>query len=183
MATAFMLTGPLYDRGGSIPGIVLTLATIALATAGRGIATGVALAALLFTKLIYAPIALAFVLVHAIARSPARTGRRVPVAMRIGLRGRFRHRAHSPGRAENCTAIWQPSRQTCSIRTATSFSRRRCLATCGIMRSPRCTSARPFSLSLATFLFLLVRFLRGPADGALRPFLAGCLAIYPCRSR
>lgn len=62
LVTAFMLTGPHYDAGGTIPpGILLCLATIRLALDRRGLGCGLALAALWFAKLIYTPIALAFI--------------------------------------------------------------------------------------------------------------------------
>ncbi|GAO53343.1 hypothetical protein [Novosphingobium sp. MD-1] len=182
MATAFMLTGPLYDRGGSIPpGIVLTLATIALATAGRGIATGVALAALLFTKLIYAPIALAFVLVHAIARStprePAagflwRCGSACAVASTVVLTAlAARGELHGYLAAQQANLLYSHS----NVFFAPTLL--------GNLWNHALTALyfgkAILALSLAMFLFLLARFLRAPADGALRPFLAGCLAIYP----
>ena len=163
------------------PGIVLTLATIALATAGRGIATGVALAALLFTKLIYAPIALAFVLVHAIARStprePAagflwRCGSACAVASAAVLTAlAARGELHGYLAAQQANLLYSHS----NVFFAPTLL--------GNLWNHALTALyfgkAILALSLATFLFLLVRFLRGPADGALRPFLAGCLAIYP----
>lgn len=77
VGAAFMVSGPFYDLGGTIPpGIFLSLLTIWLAWAGRGVAAGLALAALLFTKLIYAPIALTFVLVSTFAGAASGRGAR-----------------------------------------------------------------------------------------------------------
>lgn len=182
VATAFMLTGPMYDRGGSIPpGIVLTLATIALATAGRGIATGLALAALLLTKLIYAPIALAFVLVHAIARSAPgdrttgffwKCGSACALASAIVLAGlAMRGELHGYLAAQQANLFYSQSNV---------FSAPTLIGNIGNHALTALYFGKAIlALSLAAFLFLLVRVLRAPAGDALRPFLAGCLAIYP----
>lgn len=182
VGTAFMLTGPLYDLGGSIPpGIVLSLVTIGLATTGRGVATGVALAALLFAKLIYAPIALTFVVVHAVARSTARE-RATGFLWRCGL---------ACAAASAVVLIFMAARGELhgylAVQQANLFYSQN-----NVFFSPtllgnlsnHVLTALYFGkvillLSLVAFLFLLVRFLRGPAGSTLRPYLAACIAIYP----
>ena len=182
LGTAFMLTGPLYDLGGTIPpGIVLTLAAIGLATTGRGIATGVTLAALLFTKLIYAPIALAFVLVHAIARSTPRDratgflwrcGLACAAASAVVLTGlAMRGELHGYLAVQQANLFYSQSNVFFAPTLLGSITDHALTALY--------FGKAILAVSLAAFLFLLVRFLRAPSGGALRPFLAGCLAIYP----
>jgi len=182
IGVAFMLTGPHYDLGGSIPpGIFLALLTIWLATQRRGIAAGMALAVLLFTKLIFAPIALAFVVVHEVTRSltsggavrflarigAACAGTSAAVLLLLSARGELSgylavqhsNLFYSANNVFSATTLGGNVRN--HVLTAIYFGKTILLA------------------SLAAFLFLMVRFRQRAPGDPLRPYLAACLALYP----
>ncbi|HET9628685.1 MAG TPA: hypothetical protein VFP14_04295, partial [Novosphingobium sp.] len=179
---AFVLTGPLYDLGGSIPpGIFLSLLTIWLAISGRPIIAGIALATLLFTKLIYAPIALAFVVVHSLAqRREGREGASFLLAFALACT------ALSAAILLALFARGELPGYLASQRANLLYAHSNVFVARGMFDNLRYHvltalyfGKRALAISVLACAFLAWDFLRTSPEDPRRAFLAASLAIYP----
>lgn len=180
--TAFMLTGRHYDLGGTIPpGIALTLATIRLALDRRGVACGLGLAALVFTKLIYAPIALAFMVTLGLAGREDRAGqwRFVRAAGLAAVAGGLAILLFLASRGE-LRGYLEVQAANILYSGTNVFSSSGLIGNIGKHLLTALYFGKPIlALSLLVFVVLCGITLTAKADAPLRAYRLACLATYP----
>lgn len=179
VGTALMLTGRHYDLGGSIPpGLFLTLLTIRLSDARRPVAGGLAFVLLLFTKLIYAPLPLAFAAGQALA-TRERDRRMIAPALLAALAGIGAILAVLAARGELAGyAAVQAENLLYSSNNVVAASGP------GANLVNHAKTALYFGtpiliVSLVAATVLAGAWWRSPPGTPRRAWLAGCLALYP----